>query len=693
MSLADELNAKIKQVVQQAGEPMESLARIALQLKKPETAQRLRDHRKELEAETFTLMVLGRFKTGKSTFLNALLGRLTHPVPELPTGGAPLPVNDLPTTATLTSIRYRETPRVRVWTADGKSTAWSLKEYLDKSSVRVDAEETRKFFRNIRQFELEFPAELCKAGVTLMDSPGTDDSPERDMVTRNALARCDAAIVVYRSDPFAGITEREFVEEMKQGGVTRYFTVVNMWSGRKADDTFKHFVWDRLVTEMQVNGPKYTGQDFQTENIYFVDAAKALEGKLEGDPAKIEQSGLGLLERRLSDFLRRDRLRVHVERFVQGADSEARMLENAIGQLIKSTQQDQQLFRLNYEKIQPKLADIRARKNRLPRLFDRYRKECHRRVQASFDELIRDVRATLSLELIGNGTPEHPGRPIPSLNSEGGLKRLAMLFVRPKVCREAEGMAIAIVKERRDAWLKADAQTSGPRREMDQVIDELFNEIRAEIKEISRAYADAHYALSGFETVGKVDAGEPGLLNRVTAVTFGVLTMNPDVALGGGTRGWSGVGRAMVGHLAIGVPLVLLGAPFVVPGAIAGGLLTTILWNSLTIEKEIKEKVVEQMVFGNPKTGLEGLRGEPDRARPALERMVDKAFNDIQKSVTEEVDKAIDEEESGFRDELEANSRDIDSKKQLIVKLDANMKEVAQARESLRSALFAADQS
>ena len=216
-----------------------NLAAIAAGLDMKETTARLELTAERLASDTFQIIVTGRFKNGKSTLLNALLGRTTCQVPELGLGRGPMPVGELPCTATLTSIRYAERPSVRAWAFDGTCEEWSLEKYQREGTVRQSENETREFFRSIREFEMAFPAELCQSGVTLIDSPGTDDIPERTEVTRQAIGRCDAAIVVYRSDILAGEDERKFVRETLLRSGTRLFTVVNMQDGRAADERYQ----------------------------------------------------------------------------------------------------------------------------------------------------------------------------------------------------------------------------------------------------------------------------------------------------------------------------------------------------------------------------------------------------------------------------------------------------------------------
>lgn len=236
----------------QADAAMESLSTIASGLRMHETAARLTAARQALATDTFRLVVVGRFKAGKSTLLNALLGKLTHPVPGLPKGKGPLPVNSLPCTAALTIIHYAELTSVAMVRVDGKREPWSLARYLQEGRGRQTEAETEERFRDVQRFELGFPTELGQAGIMLVDSPGLDDVPQRTAITLQALEQCDAALVVYSSPALAGQGERQAANEVLASG-TRVFTVINLWAPpaddelteQEYEEQVRGFVWGR----------------------------------------------------------------------------------------------------------------------------------------------------------------------------------------------------------------------------------------------------------------------------------------------------------------------------------------------------------------------------------------------------------------------------------------------------------------
>lgn len=78
----------------------------------------------EIERDFYTILVLGEFKRGKSTFINALLGK------------AILPMDVLPETATINAIMYNEDPILNVVYNDGREVNGDLSyEYLAQFSA------------------------------------------------------------------------------------------------------------------------------------------------------------------------------------------------------------------------------------------------------------------------------------------------------------------------------------------------------------------------------------------------------------------------------------------------------------------------------------------------------------------------------------------------------------------------------
>ena len=674
MALKDMLEQAREQLVKQAGGAMDNLAAIATTLDMKETAARVKKTSDRLKSDTFNLIVIGRFKNGKSTMMNALLGKPTVPVEEMQDGSGPMPVDDLPCTATLTSIRYAEKPTVRVWRFDGKSEEWSLSKYLRESSVRGNEEENQKIFKDIRGFDVGFPAELCKSGVTLMDSPGLDDVPQRTEVTRQAIDQCDAAIVIYRSDVCAGQGEREFVSSVLATSGTRVFTLINMWNSRKVDDRFKAFAWNRLVAYDQ-GGQEYAGQDFEQKDIYFVDGLKALQGKFGDDPQLVADSGLAHFEQRLGDFLLKDRHYTHMQKFVKGADVEAAAIEQQISQRRAAVEADGQKLQQAYEAIQPQFEAIRARRDKLPEIFVRYRKEAERELRVSFEQMVAQLRNDLPDAL--------QNRPLPTLSNASA--KLTGSFQQKKLCEEALTICNEIINERVSTW---GGQQGGPNSAaaiLGGIIERMFEDVRGEIAAIDRAFNQAHFELTGWSVQTNAPTSVGSAQDRVLYGVAGFLL--GDGSLMAGVGSWRTVATAVGTQFASAIVLGVLGfagSIFFLPLVIAAGIVTSLVVGSTGLESRVKKKVLD--------TVLPGLANAPAEADAMIDKQLAEVFGQMEAETMQSVLAVIEDEERNIHRIAELNKRGRAEKAQALTALDDMARKVTAIRQGLKEITVKAQQ-
>lgn len=105
----------------------------------------------------WTLPFIGRFSAGKSTLLNALIGR-----PILPTAR-------METTAAITRIKYASEPCAEIIYADQSSRSIPVEEIVELSHQRLEKEA-----KEMKSIEIGYHAEVLRKGLVLMDSPGMD---------------------------------------------------------------------------------------------------------------------------------------------------------------------------------------------------------------------------------------------------------------------------------------------------------------------------------------------------------------------------------------------------------------------------------------------------------------------------------------------------------------------------------------
>ena len=133
------------------------------------------------------LAVFGRFKAGKSSFLNSLLSR---PV---------LPVGVVPITSVVTEIRYGEPASAQVHFA-GKTEVQSIA--LDEIEVFVSEKQNPHNFKRAAAVRVHLPEMSCYPNLRFVDTPGLDSTLLHS--TEAALAwtpNVDLALVAVGVDP------------------------------------------------------------------------------------------------------------------------------------------------------------------------------------------------------------------------------------------------------------------------------------------------------------------------------------------------------------------------------------------------------------------------------------------------------------------------------------------------------------
>lgn len=133
----------------------------------------------------FYVTCLGQFKRGKSSLLNALVGR------------AVLPTGIVPITAVPTVLRDGPTLHARVRTAAGWQAIApeALEDYVSEERNPENA-------LGVKAVEVWVPSDLLAGGLCLVDTPGLGSVFEGNTAaTRNFLPHIDAALVVIGVDP------------------------------------------------------------------------------------------------------------------------------------------------------------------------------------------------------------------------------------------------------------------------------------------------------------------------------------------------------------------------------------------------------------------------------------------------------------------------------------------------------------
>lgn len=161
----------------------------------------LRAGRERLVEDRFNLAVLGEFKRGKSTLVNALLER------------GVLPTGVLPLTSVVTVLAAGERERLLVSLTDGSEFEAPLEE-LEAYVTETGNPENRLGVQVVR---VELAHELLDVGLDLVDTPGVGSIHEHNTsAAREFLAQIDAAVLVLDAgQPFTA-AERDLARELAE---------------------------------------------------------------------------------------------------------------------------------------------------------------------------------------------------------------------------------------------------------------------------------------------------------------------------------------------------------------------------------------------------------------------------------------------------------------------------------------------
>jgi predicted GTPase len=234
----------------------------------------------KLAEDRFTLAVLGQFKRGKSSLMNAIIGS------EL------LPIGVLPLTSAITVLRYGPKERLIInrenSILDDELPVSSLPEYVTETGNPGN-------IRKVKTACVEVPVSFLRNGIEFVDTPGVGSSIIANTATTyDFLPECDAVLFVTSIDTPMTSTELAFLREIRKY-VNKIFFVIN-----KIDlvvdeerDKVLNFVADTIRAQ--------TGSE--TVKVFPLSALMGLTARMTGDAVLYEQSGLKALEDTLASFL------------------------------------------------------------------------------------------------------------------------------------------------------------------------------------------------------------------------------------------------------------------------------------------------------------------------------------------------------------------------------------------------------
>ncbi len=273
----------------------ELLTRAASSVSNPSVAQsdviaKLTALQARLDEGVLRVAVLGQFKRGKSTLLNALLG-----LPLLPSG-------IIPVTAIPTFVRAGAGARARITFSDGKAAS----EFSGEADIQSALEQHISEAQNprnclqVEKVEIEFASDFLKRGVMAIDTPGVGSTFLHNTETAGAvLGECDAALFVLSADPPITEVEVKYLRDV-QKLIPKIFFILNKVDLLDASEKAlaETFLADVLAEQAGISPPV---------RVFCVSARRGLRAKQEANATLLAESGIKHLQDVLADELAREK--------------------------------------------------------------------------------------------------------------------------------------------------------------------------------------------------------------------------------------------------------------------------------------------------------------------------------------------------------------------------------------------------
>jgi GTP-binding protein EngB required for normal cell division len=237
----------------------------------------------KLAEDRFTLAVVGQFKRGKSSLMNAIIGR------EL------LPTGVLPLTSAITILRFGPKERLVIsqeaWSFEQEAPVSELESYVTEKGNPGNA-------KRIKAVYIEFPSPFLRRGLEFVDTPGIGSAiAANTTTTERFITQCDAVLFVTSADAPLSAVESEFLGRIQQH-VRKVFFVVNkmdlLTQPERAD--MLEFVAHRLSEQIR-----------EPVRLFPVSSREGLAAKAGKNNVELDHSGFPAMEMAIAEFLANQR--------------------------------------------------------------------------------------------------------------------------------------------------------------------------------------------------------------------------------------------------------------------------------------------------------------------------------------------------------------------------------------------------
>lgn len=348
------------------------LSQVARYLENEVIYNSLAQSEQQLMDEKFHLVVVGEFSRGKSTFVNAMLGRRL------------LPSSKKPTTAIITKIIYNEKPKYTLYYREsGKRPKVISEEEFFKLTAPKEVNEfdrslLEKMFKqqqnldDIKYAEVGYPLEICRNNVEVVDTPGTNDlNTGRIEITYGYIDQADAVILILGAQQALTASEMAFLKERIIGNqIKDIFFVINYkdsLDGAEQEQQVLNFVRDNLqeLANMPADLRLYLVSSLETlyyrrkQNGETLSANQMLKV-----PDSLEGTGFVELENDLERYLSDEKGKAKLKKYVARGEAAADRLQQDLSMRMELANHSADEIKAKLKKLEPELKQAKLETER-----------------------------------------------------------------------------------------------------------------------------------------------------------------------------------------------------------------------------------------------------------------------------------------------------------------------------------------
>ena len=579
----------------------------------------LAETNKRLKDENLRVLVMGKFSSGKSTFLNGLLGR---PL---------LPMKAIPTTAVIGEIRYSDTEKIVLLPKKGKwhggdapfeISASELSKYITIDHTDGDSKENpfEKVFINS-------PLAICKNGIEFVDSPGLDDPTSHDSVTKEYLPTADAIIYCMNSQAAYSAKDKDEIEALRSLGYTSIIFVLTYFDVLQENDEMMG-TNDAQTTKEHIIKTLTPLTDLGENGIFFVNSLAAIKGKVQHDAVMLQKSNFPVVEKRMEEILVNERGRLKIIRSLYQTKNINRKNGNYISDSITLANNKHSLIAQQLATAKQALSQAQDKANLI-----------NQQVENGVKDIANIAKDKGALYLISDVIPNVETW----VNEANPEKGISIIHLKSSIKEYTEAV-IDHMKSRLSTSISSWCKQSLVRDCIEVQFSNLLLSQRGNMssyqEDLAKVKVNLNLPVDGDEIGNKM---APSTANRLVSAGGSLLIGDIFGAITGGLLGFKAMLTTLAAELTAGIVLgiVSLFTPVGLPAMIIAAVIAALTGagaNLMSVKSNIKKKIIEET--------KKALGDSKDKFSNEIFNAVKGTLSQVQTKIKDELNGPINEAQS-----------------------------------------------